>query len=52
MDVEGEVGTRLLYKLDKQLFRRYTRNASVAVVHTEEFADDVVLLAAWCRGCC
>ena len=26
---EGEVGTRLLYKLDKQLFRRYTRNASV-----------------------
>ena len=50
--VEGDedIGTRLLYKLDQQLFRRYTRNASELLVHKGEFADDVVLLASTRHG--
>ena len=40
------VGTRLLYKLDEQLFRRSTRRTSEVLVPKGEFADDVVLLAS------
>ena len=47
---EEDVGTRLLYKLDRQLFRRYTKNASELLVNKGEFADDVVLLASTRHG--
>ena len=40
-----DVRTRLFYKYDQQLFRRYTKNASEGVVHKCEFTDDVALLA-------
>ena len=40
------VGTRLMYKLDQQHFRRSTRGASEVLVHKGEFADDDVLLAS------
>ena len=43
-EVEG-AGTRILYKLDQQLFRRSTRKASELCLHKGEFADDVVLMA-------
>ena len=43
--VDG-VGTEILYKLDKQLFRRVTRSSSKHTVMKGEFADDVVLLAS------
>ena len=36
----------LLYKLDQQLFRRSTRDASEVTVDKEEFADDMVLVAS------
>ena len=42
-DVEG-VGAKLLYKLDQQLFRRFTRGAGEMSVDKGEFADDVVLV--------
>ena len=35
----------MFYKLDQQLFRRYTRNAKEDVLYKCEFADDVALLA-------
>ena len=35
-----------LYKLDQQLFCRYTRNACETIMHKGEFADDVVLMAS------
>ena len=35
----------MFYKLDQQLFRRYTRNAREDVLYKCEFADDVALLA-------
>ena len=44
MHVDG-AGTRVLYKLDKQLFRRSTRGAREMVFFKGEFADDVALLA-------
>ena len=43
-EAEG-AGTRILYKLDQQLFRRSTRKASELYLHKGEFADDVVLMA-------
>ena len=43
---EEDVGTRVLYKLDQQLFRRFTRNACQSVVNKGEFADYAVLMAS------
>ena len=43
---EEDVGTRVLYKLDQQLFRKNTRNACEVLVSKGEFADDVELLAS------
>ena len=43
--VEG-VGMTIKYKLDKKLFRRYTRNASEKKVTECQFADDGALLAS------
>ena len=40
-----DVGTCLMYKLDQQLFRRYTKNASEDTITQCQFADDVALLA-------
>ena len=42
----ADVGIRMLYKLDQQLFRRSTRGASEVLVHKGEFADDMVLWAS------
>ena len=39
------VGTCILYKLDKQLFRRNIRGASSDIITECQFADDVILLA-------
>ena len=44
-DVEG-VGMTIQYKLDRKLFRRYTKNASVRRVTECQFADDGALLAS------
>ena len=41
-----DVGMRLLYKLDHQLFSRSTKGASEVTVRKGEFAEDVVLVAA------
>ena len=41
-----ETGIELHYKLDQQLFRRYTRGASKVRALKGEFADDVVLVAS------
>ena len=43
---EEDVGTRVLYRLDQQLFRKNARNACEVVANKGEFADDVVLLAS------
>ena len=40
-----DVGTCLMYKLDQQLFRRYTKNASEDTITQCQFSDDVALLA-------
>ena len=42
-EIEG-VGAQILYKLDHQLFRRYTRGASQKRITEGQFADDVALL--------
>ena len=47
--VDG-VGVTLNYKLDKKLFRRYTRNASKQNVPECLFADDGALLASTREG--
>ena len=39
-----EVGAHILYKLDKQLFRRYTKGAKEKYITEGQFADDVALL--------
>ena len=44
-DVEG-VGMTIQYKLDRKMFRRYTRNASERRVTECQFADDGALLAS------
>ena len=44
-DVEG-VGMTMQYKLDRKLFRRYTRSASERRVTEYQFADDDALLAS------
>ena len=44
-DVEG-VGMTIQYKLDRKLFRRYTRNASERRVTECQFADDGALLSS------
>ena len=43
-DIEG-IGTHILYKFDKQLFRRCTRGAKEEYITEGQFADDVALLA-------
>ena len=40
----------LRYKLDKMLFRRYTRNAKELKLNECQFADDAALLATTKRG--
>ena len=40
-----EMGTCVLFKLDKQLFRRNTRGVSSVTMTECQFADDVALLA-------
>ena len=40
-----DVGTRLLYRLDQQLFRRSTSGAEEFDINECQFADDVALLA-------
>ena len=42
-EIKG-VGTHILYKNDKQLFRRYTRGANQTCFTECQFADDVALL--------
>ena len=44
-DTDG-VGTHILFKLDQQLHRRYTRNASREKLTECQFADDMALLAS------
>ncbi|XP_065896190.1 uncharacterized protein [Dysidea avara] len=44
------VGTRLLYRLDQQFFRRSTSGAEEFDINECRFADDVVLLATSCAG--
>ena len=48
-DVDG-VGVLLNYKMDRKLFRRYTRNASQTQLTEGQFADDAALLATSHRG--
>ncbi len=43
---DEEVGVRLLYKLDEELFRRYTRNCNVRVLTECLFADDGALVSS------
>ena len=43
-------GIYLRYKLDKKLFRRFTRNAEEMEVNECQFADDAALLATAKRG--
>ena len=43
-NVEG-AGTHILYRLDKQLFRRSTKGACIECFRECQFADDVALLA-------
>ena len=43
-NVEGG-GTHILYRLDKQLFRRSTKGACMECFRECQFADDVALLA-------
>ena len=45
-----DTGIYLRYKLDKKLFRRYTRNAEEMEVNECQFADDAALLATSKRG--
>ena len=40
-----EAGTHVLYRLDKQLFRRSTKGACMECFRECQFADDVALLA-------
>ena len=40
-----DVGMYLTYKLEKKLFRRYTRNAEELKIDECQFADDAALLA-------
>ena len=42
-NIQG-VGAYILYKLDKQLFRRYTKGAKEKYITESQFADDVALL--------
>ena len=42
-NIQG-VGAHILYKLDKQLFRRYTKGAKEKYITEGQFADDVALL--------
>ena len=43
-NVDG-AGTHILYRLDKQLFRRSTKGACMECFRKCQFADDVALLA-------
>ena len=43
-------GMYLQYKLDKKLFRRYTRNVEELKISECQFADDAALLATTKRG--
>ena len=45
-----DAGIYLRYKLDRKLFRRYTRNAEEIKVNECQFADDAALLATTKRG--
>ena len=45
-----DTGIYLRYKLDKKLFRRYTRNAEEMKTSECQFADDAALLATSKRG--
>ena len=45
-----DVGVLLNYKMDRKLFRRYTRNASQAQLTEGQFADDAAPLATSHRG--
>ena len=45
-----DAGIYLRYKLDRKLFRRYTRNAEEVKVNECQFADDAALLATTKRG--
>ena len=48
-NLEG-AGIYLKYKLDRKLFRRYTRNTEEVKVNECQFADDAALLATTKRG--
>ena len=45
-----DAGIYLRYKLDRKLFRQYTRNAEEIKVNECQFADDAALLATTKRG--
>ena len=45
-----DAGIYLKYKLDKKLFRRYTRNSEELKINECQFADDAALLATTKRG--
>ena len=45
-----EARTHILYRLDKQLFRRSTKGACMECFRECQFADDVALLVTTCEA--